>query len=682
MKYGEMKIIKRMLAVGIILILLLTGCRSSDSDREAFRQEEEKSTAEKNGRDTAENEMEEEEDFVYLEKFEVWDINDKKARYETYMPRGTEVSDGSAFYYEHGLDYYAGVDSFQKSDEHYESLESLLEAMLESWHEPYEDCMDINSSGILENGDDRYYMITCRRMNYEGNVYETRLLEYVEMQPSGDCIEWSLSVNMEDTDQKTDLIIGELEACYGISLEPMKTTSPLICDESDQDDYYVKEGHKTLEDMEGYQYLGYAVLSDYYEEAFCPVMIPRAKETNVKSEHAFSYLHGVQITVDVNGFYYGNNLMSELEYYADIRLDSLEGNYQRIKNVEKSEMLPVSGYSDSLCMEISYDKKGIREEEYFPKAEILCYIRMDDSNYLSIEIFLSGEKYDASTNTVIRELENAYGIDLSKYYNTSGEEGELSDYGAENGNVVTLAELIEAETAKEEDDDGENEEALSDTILWFNATYAPLTYSNGCDWRIVGGMEASTDNIIMMKQGLKASWNIIDRESALKALGNLKERGHRQICREYLEELEELGLLELEEKEFRRAFLRSDIEDKDQRYIIAYRMYQAGFDADDMAAWDLCRVNQLCADFYLCGYMTYEEAMNESLDNSRILQKMYSSWDEMLGGYMLGFQFWQRDLEIKEGTATMERYRCCEILKESTDSPYELDWNMELQKSW
>lgn len=68
--------------------------------------------------------------------------------------------------------------------------------------------------------------------------------------------------------------------------------------------------------------------------------------------------------------------------------------------------------------------------------------------------------------------------------------------------------------------------------------------------------------------------------------------------------------------------------------------------------------------------------------NSLRLQKMYDSWDEMMDAYMMGYQFWQGDLEITEDSPTKERRSYYEMLKNSGDSPYELDWNMELKKSW
>ena len=118
------------------------------------------------------------------------------------------------------------------------------------------------------------------------------------------------------------------------------------------------------------------------------------------------------------------------------------------------------------------------------------------------------------------------------------------------------------------------------------------------------------------------------------------------------------------------------------RYVLVYDMHRQGVIAEDIAAWDLCRVNQLYADAYVCGYLTYEEAMEGSLQNSLVLQKQFSSWEEMLNSYMLGYQFWKNDPCISEDSPTMERWNCCEELMAMEGGPYTLNWNMKLEECW
>lgn len=246
---------------------------------------------------------------------------------------------------------------------------------------------------------------------------------------------------------------------------------------------------------------------------------------------------------------------------------------------------------------------------------------------------------------------------------------------------VTMAELM-GETRKEQQ--GEVEE-LPQTVLWFNATYAPLTYSNGWDWRLLGGMEPTEENKILTRLLLERSWSVKDRESALETTKSLLQNGHRKKCLDYTKQMEEWGILDLGEEEFVQQILEKDLDDEVGRYAVAYLMHRAKIEPEYIVAWDLCRVNQLYADYYFCGYMSYEEAMDASLANSLNLQELYGSWEEMVEAYLLGYQFWQGDVQgfdYEYDSPTKERRHYYEMLQELEDGPYTLDWNMELTKSW
>lgn len=221
-----------------------------------------------------------------------------------------------------------------------------------------------------------------------------------------------------------------------------------------------------------------------------------------------------------------------------------------------------------------------------------------------------------------------------------------------------------------------------ETILWFNATYATLTYSNGFDWCIVGGMEPTEDNADLTKYLLFSGWSVHTREDALDTVERLIEDGHRGKCQECMDELEEWGFLELGEEEFMEKILEMDPEENLGRYVITYYMHLNGIEPEYIAAFDLCRVNELYGYYYVCGFMDYEEAMDASLKNSLNLQKMYGSWEEMMDAYMLGYQFWRGDLMISDDSPTKERYHYYEMLNSLADSPYNIDWNTELKKSW
>lgn len=296
---------------------------------------------------------------------------------------------------------------------------------------------------------------------------------------------------------------------------------------------------------------------------------------------------------------------------------------------------------------------------------------------------------DMSATAATESTEDTNGTAAEDADEASAAEGEdgissASDSDETEGKKpVTMAGLVKESKQEQEG------EQLPETILWFNATYAPLTYSNGWNWRLLGGREPTEDNKQSSKDLLEYSWSVKDRESALETTKSLLQNGHRKKCLDDTKQMEEWGILELGEEEFVQQLLTKDLDDEPGRYAVAYLIHQAGIEPEFITAWDLCRVNQLYADYYFCGYMTYEEAMDASLANSLNLQELYSSWEEMAEAYLLGYQFWQGEpilnvsgYDYGYDSPSQERRHYYEMLQEMEDGPYTLDWNMELKKSW
>lgn len=476
----------KMLAVMLLFMVTVNGCGNTDSAKQSTAIEDDavgakaktdtKKEVENYPADSAEEIFETEEnssdpaeesfEFKYIELTEIEDYNNDKSMYQVYAPKGNTNANGFLYYYDHGLTFSASTHNIGFDESPAESLESWVAIWTDGWSDDPE-YLDFEISEVLENGKDRYQIITAKRADIFRTPYEVNEIFYMNIQETGYGVLWNLHLSELGMDTETDSIIDELAACYDIDLDVIKP----------------------------------------------------AGEWAVANE-------------------------------------------ERLNRKHTAESLP-------------------------------------------------------------------------------------------------------------------------ETILWFNATYAPLTYSNKCDWEVVGGMEPSEYNKKFNQKMLSRDWGIEDADSAIETIENLKENGHRAKCRECMEKLEELGILdEKDEETFLQALLDSGIEDYFYRYVIAYLMHQNGLDADYIAAWDLCRVNQLYADFYLCGYMTYEEAMDASLENSSILQQMYSSWEDMVNAYLLGYQFWRSDPVMTDDSPTLQRYQCYLDLLEMENGPYTLDWNMELQKSW
>lgn len=470
---------KGKLSLGICMMLLaagLTGCgkEAAEEETQEISTDVENSEGEENAESAEEadagEEEPEEEELQYIELVEVEDYYGDNSLYEVYVPIGNENEDGFVSYYDHGISFYAAVYSGFESSSYLElGLTESIETYLESWQND-ERYSDIEVSDVLKNGSDRYQILTAKKEDYYGTVYDITEICYMDIREKGVGVLWNMVMEENDADEETELIIDELAKCYDVDLDSLKASG------------------------------GWAL-----------------------------------------------------------------ANKERIQSEEDAR----------------------KEANRLPQ-----------------------------------------------------------------------------------------------TILWFNATYAPLTYSNHCDWELVGGMRVADYNQDLVKRSLSRDWGIDDKSSALETVERLLKDGHRAKCRDCMEELNEMGLLDADEETFAQGLVDSGIEDNLFRYVIAYYMHQDGLDADYIAAWDLSRANQLYADFYICGYMTYEEAMDASLKNSLKLQEMYDSWDDMVSAYMLGYQFWQSDPCLTDDSPTMRRYECVETLAEMEDGPYTLDWDMKLEKCW
>lgn len=60
-----------------------------------------------------------------------------------------------------------------------------------------------------------------------------------------------------------------------------------------------------------------------------------------------------------------------------------------------------------------------------------------------------------------------------------------------------------------------------------------------------------------------------------------------------------------------------------------------------MLGWDLVRALSVVGGAYMAGVMPYEEAVRIAFRVCKIMQENFSSWDDMVGSYTLGYQLWR-----------------------------------------
>ena len=217
---------------------------------------------------------------------------------------------------------------------------------------------------------------------------------------------------------------------------------------------------------------------------------------------------------------------------------------------------------------------------------------------------------------------------------------------------------------------------LTDTIRWFNASYAVLTDLNGWDYNRFAGLAANDDVMAMEQKSLEEWWSVTDRATADSTLDWILTEGHRATFAEDMAYLEEAGIRDIAPQE-RSAFLLDQFEmteDEAQNYAEMFGFYEQ-YGPDAIAGWDYCRAKNLMSFYYLAGYYTEQEALDTSLEIARTMQPLFESWDDLMSSYMRGYEYWAEE-------SADERRALYEDLKTRQDNPYSVDFKMQLEKTW
>ena len=217
---------------------------------------------------------------------------------------------------------------------------------------------------------------------------------------------------------------------------------------------------------------------------------------------------------------------------------------------------------------------------------------------------------------------------------------------------------------------------LTDTIRWFNASYAVLTDLNGWDYNRFAGLAANDDVMAMEQKSLEEWWSVTDRVTADSTLDWILTEGHRDTFAEDMAYLEEAGIRDIAPNE-RSAFLLDQFQmtaDEAQNYADMFGFYEQ-YGPDAIAGWDYCRAMNLMSFYYLAGYYTEQEALDTSLEIARTMQPLFESWDDLMSSYMRGYEYWAEE-------SADERRALYEDLKTRQDNPYSVDFKMQLEKTW
>lgn len=228
------------------------------------------------------------------------------------------------------------------------------------------------------------------------------------------------------------------------------------------------------------------------------------------------------------------------------------------------------------------------------------------------------------------------------------------------------------ETASEENN---STVESTDTIQWFNNTYAVLTVSNGWDDTLYGGLPANNSSQMLAYTALYNTWNITDRATADEKLEWLLTEGDRADVAEGMGYLAEDGFADVPEEERVEKLIEDYwLTTKDaQHYANMFALYEQ-YGENAVAGWDYSQAITLLSYGYLAGFYTEEESLDLSLEIAEKLQTVFDSWDSFMESYFVGYEF--------HGNDSSEQRTIYEERKAASDNPFRLDWNMKLEKSW
>lgn len=231
------------------------------------------------------------------------------------------------------------------------------------------------------------------------------------------------------------------------------------------------------------------------------------------------------------------------------------------------------------------------------------------------------------------------------------------------------------------DTDGDEAAALNQTISWINATNAVLTKSNQLDLKYFGG----TDNPKLYEKAAKKSladyWDITNKEELLNTVEQLcSNQMHNQG---FLDALSGLGCDTSMSTESFEQFLKDSGYDESQINFMSagYQAYLK-YGENAIFAWDLSRAVHLLGFGYLSGFLSYEEALDPALEAALKIQSSYDSWDAFWDSYLMGYVYWSEELMTDPDSGYAERIEILKDLRSGEDSPFRLDWNLELSKEW
>lgn len=424
----------KLIAVLAVTTLLFAGCGAAGNAEEKADHDAAAESVENAGDaaavETAEiseeaaetSTAEESAGYLYLEEYQIEDFYGDGKEYALYAPKGGQNVEGLFYYNEHGVNFEAEVYSGDSVEDLLMHLDKKTKQTAEFWQEDLA-CLDVHVGEVQEKGDDRYFILTAKDKDSIGTPYQKTLLKYMSVRDGSVGVFWDMQVREDGQGEETALIVSEVARCYDLDLDGFVIEDGTWAEQNEQrvadlrDAYEPEEGDAVLEKVEGYQHLGRLTLTlDDEGNVTYPVLAPMGWTTEADETSVSTMVHGVYVQIEGSYIDGAINMQEILQEDADQEEELHNDSELHYRNARASEVTPMQGQENGAFYTLAYESQNYGSEEYYKCGAVTWMIEVEENYFVAYRITLLSMDYDNNTNSLIKELETAYGFDLSEWY--------------------------------------------------------------------------------------------------------------------------------------------------------------------------------------------------------------------------------------------------------------------------
>jgi hypothetical protein len=209
---------------------------------------------------------------------------------------------------------------------------------------------------------------------------------------------------------------------------------------------------------------------------------------------------------------------------------------------------------------------------------------------------------------------------------------------------------------------------LSQAKTWALVCGAPLAELNAEPCLCLTGSQPPVPSAA--RSALESSWDVRNRDDALKTLVWLRDEGHHAGFSKIAAQLQgpAWGVWLLHVNALTNVT-------QSRRVALADRTAKS-LGSHGIEAWDLVRLIWVAGRCQAAGYLSEVEAWDWILDAARRLQRAYGSWSQMQAAYLAGREYWQ---PWEPDQPSLEAISKALLRQDNAASPFNhLSWHQDL----